>query len=74
MLDHMAEYTTVKAAQYLGVSVGRIYQLIGDGTIKTSRFGKVHVITKEALDAAKARKTKPGPVVKSESTKRGKKR
>ena len=57
-------FTTEEAARYLGVTTGRVRQMIVDGTLKTERFGHVHVISREALEAAKRRKTTPGPAPK----------
>jgi excisionase family DNA binding protein len=54
-------YTTEEAAAELGVSSARVRQLILDGTLKTERFGRAHVITRGALDAARQRQTTPGP-------------
>lgn len=58
-------YTTEEAAEYLGVTVGRVRQMIIDGILETQRFGRAHVIAKEALKAAESRKTKPGPAPKA---------
>lgn len=57
-------YTTVEAAAVLGISAGRVRQMIVDGILKTERFGRAHVITAEALEAARNRNTKPGPATK----------
>jgi excisionase family DNA binding protein len=57
-------YTTEEAADYLGVTVGRVRQMIVDGTLQTERFGHAHVIAREALKAAEHRRTKPGPAPK----------
>ena len=54
-------YTTEEAAEYLGVTVGRVRQMIIDGTLATERFGRAHVISREALRVAERRKTKRGP-------------
>lgn len=59
-------YTTEEASQYLGVTVGRVRQMIIDGLLKTERFGRAHVITKEALKFAANRRTKPGPISTAE--------
>lgn len=70
-------YTTEEAATQLGVTVGRVRQMIVDGLLQTERFGRAHMIGKEALKAAGQRRTKPGPVpkVKAETaSKAGKKR
>ena len=54
-------YTTEEAAAVLGVSSARVRQLILDGVLKTERFGRAHVITREGLEAARQRQTTPGP-------------
>ena len=58
-------YTTEEAATELGVSSARVRQLILDGVLKTERFGRAHVITREALEAARHRQTTPGPAPKA---------
>ncbi len=58
-------YTTEEAAEQLGVTVGRVRQMIVDGVLQTERFGRAHVITKEAIRAAEQRRTKPGPAPKA---------
>jgi excisionase family DNA binding protein len=60
-------YTTQEAAAALGVSSARVRQLILDGTLKTERFGRAHVITREALKAARHRQTTPGPPPKAKT-------
>lgn len=65
-------YTTEEAAELLGVTVGRVRQMIVDGLIKTVRFGRAHMISREALKAAEGRRTTPGPAPKA-SKKGGKK-
>lgn len=57
-------YTTEEAAAALGVSSARVRQLILEGILKTERFGRAHVITAEALEAARNRQTTPGPAPK----------
>jgi excisionase family DNA binding protein len=46
-----APLTVGDAAKRLGVSTMRIYGLIRDGRLKTSRFGVVHMISEEDLKA-----------------------
>ena len=57
-------YTTSEAAAALDVSVGRVRQMILDGTIQAQRFGRALVITSAELEKARRRKTKPGPARK----------
>lgn len=58
-------YTTKEAAEELDVSDARVRQMIIDGSIEADRFGRSHVITQAAIEAAKKRKTAPGPVAKT---------
>ena len=60
-------YTTEEAAAQLGVTVGRVRQMIVDGLLQTQRFGRAHMIGKEALRAAEQRRTKPGPAPKAKA-------
>lgn len=68
-------YTTEEAAALLGVTVGRVRQMIVEEILKTERFGRAHMISREALKAAEQRRTKPGPAPKAqaETPKAGKK-
>jgi excisionase family DNA binding protein len=63
-------FTANEAAAELGVSSARVRQMVVDGSLPVSRFGRALVISAEALEQAKQRKTKPGPVpkVKVEAT------
>lgn len=54
-------YTTEEAAAHLGITVGRVRQMIVDGLLKTERFGRAHMISRGALKVAEQRPTKPGP-------------
>jgi excisionase family DNA binding protein len=54
-------YTTSEAAAKLGVTVGRVRQLVLDGTLQAEKFGRDLVITAEALELARQRKTTRGP-------------
>lgn len=67
------DYTVEEAAAQLGVSASRVRQMIADGTIKAGRFANARVITKDALEVAKGRKTTPGPAPKSQAKKGAKK-
>jgi excisionase family DNA binding protein len=62
-------YTTQEAADALGVSSARVRQLILDGILKTERFGRAHVITREAIETARQRQTTPGPPPKTKPDK-----
>ncbi|HEX8773703.1 MAG TPA: helix-turn-helix domain-containing protein [Pyrinomonadaceae bacterium] len=54
-------FTTEEAAAELGVTSARVRQMIIDGTIEAEKFGRDLLITAEALQVARQRKTKPGP-------------
>ena len=60
-------YTTEEAAEALGISSARVRQLILDGVLKTERFGRAHVITREAIETARHRQTTPGPPPKAKA-------
>ncbi|HYE72614.1 MAG TPA: excisionase family DNA-binding protein [Blastocatellia bacterium] len=47
--------TTKEAAEELGVTIGRVRQLVLDGTIKAERFGRALVISKAEIEKAKKR-------------------
>lgn len=55
-------YTTQEAAEALGITEGRVRQLIAAGVIPAERFGAhAWVITETGLRAARERKTSKGP-------------
>jgi excisionase family DNA binding protein len=58
------DFTTSEAAIELGITAGRVRQMIVDGELKATKHGRDLVITAAALDRAKKRKTAPGPVAK----------
>jgi excisionase family DNA binding protein len=58
-------YTTNEAAAELGISSARVRQMVIDKSLPASRFGRALVITAEAIETAKQRKTSPGPEAKS---------
>ncbi len=54
-------YTTETAARYLGVSPGRVRQLIIENRLKSEKHGRDHLIQEAALQAYLATgKKKPG--------------
>jgi excisionase family DNA binding protein len=65
-------FTTKEAAESLGVSAARVRQMVLDGSLPARKFGRDLVITRGALEAARRRKTSPGPAAKSQSTKTAK--
>jgi excisionase family DNA binding protein len=58
-------FTAPEAAEALGVSSARVRQMVLDGSLPASRFGRALVISAEAVAQAKQRKTKPGPAPKT---------
>jgi excisionase family DNA binding protein len=61
-------FTVKEAAEELGVSPSRVRQLVLDGSLPAGKFGPVLAISADAIEAAKKRKTSPGPVPKHTST------
>lgn len=59
--------TAKQAAEILGVSASRVRQMVLDGTLKADRFGQNLAVDPESVEAAKARKTKPGPSPQGET-------
>jgi len=54
-------YTTETAADFLGVTPGRVRQLITEGRLKSEKFGRDHLIREPELQTyAAAGKRKPG--------------
>jgi excisionase family DNA binding protein len=54
-------YTTAEAAAELGVTPGRVRQMVVDGEMAAQKFGRDLVISAAAIEQAKRRKTTPGP-------------
>ncbi len=57
-------FTSKEAAAKLKVSSARVRQMVLDGTLPAEKFGRDLVITREAIEAAKHRKTSPGPAAR----------
>lgn len=53
--------TTKEAAETLGITAGRVRQLVLDGTLKAEKFGSNLAIHPKSVDAARKRKTQRGP-------------
>jgi excisionase family DNA binding protein len=54
-------YTTRELADELGVTVGRVRQMIVDGLINTEKMGRDHLIPAGEIEKARQRKTTRGP-------------
>lgn len=57
-------YTTNEAAAALGISSARVRQMVIDKSLPASRFGRALVISAEAIETARQRKTSPGPMAR----------
>lgn len=57
--------TTTEAASQLGVTSARIRQLVLSGDIKAQKVGRDVLIPASEIEAAKNRKTKPGPAAQA---------
>ena len=57
-------FTTNEAAAELGVSAARVRQMVISGMLPAEKFGRDLAISREAIEAAKQRKTSPGPAAK----------
>ena len=67
--------TTKQAAERLGVSIGRIHQLINEGRLPAEKLGRDYVIREEDLKLVEGRKVGRPPKAKTEiDSKVGKKR
>jgi excisionase family DNA binding protein len=71
-MSNLDTFTAEEAATKLGVTPSRVRQMVRSGLLDAKRFGKIHVITKAALESAKQRKTKPGPTPKPKDEKHSK--
>jgi excisionase family DNA binding protein len=54
-------YTTNEAAEALGVTAGRVRQMVIDGSIAAEKVGRDLLIPASEVERARSRKTKPGP-------------
>jgi excisionase family DNA binding protein len=67
--------TTKQVAERLGVSIGRIHQLINEGRLPAEKVGRDYVIREEDLKLVESRKVGRPPKAKAETnSKVGKKR
>jgi excisionase family DNA binding protein len=66
--------TTQQAADELGVTAGRIRQMIVDRQLPTKKFGHVHMIKKSDLSLVADRKVGRPPKPKEEAGKGGKRK
>ena len=61
-LPNLTEYATIRqASEILGVSKGRISQLIQGGQLDSLLFLGRRLIPRESIEQAKGRKREPGP-------------
>lgn len=68
--------TTGQAAEVLGVTAGRVRQMIVDGQLPTAKFGHVHMIKRSDLKLVEDRKVGRPPKAqgKKAANKRSKKK
>lgn len=55
-------YTTSEAANALGVTAGRVRQMVISGEIAAEKVGRDLLIPAAEVERARSRKTKPGPI------------
>jgi excisionase family DNA binding protein len=58
--------TTQQAADKLGVTAGRVRQMIADKQLPTTKFGHVHMINEDDLKLVENRKVGRPPKAKAE--------
>jgi excisionase family DNA binding protein len=59
--------TTKQAAERLGVSIGRVHQLINEGRLPAEKLGRDYVIREEDLKLVEGRKVGRPPKAKIET-------
>jgi excisionase family DNA binding protein len=64
----METYTTEEAAKILGITAGRVRQMIIDGKIMAEKRGRDLLIPVSEVEKAKLRKKKPGPKPQKKSS------
>lgn len=52
--------TVKEAAEALGISEGRVRQLIGEGVLDAEKFGGLWVVTEDSVEARKVGNPGPG--------------
>ena len=67
-------FTTNEAAAELNITPARVRQMVLGGTLPAQKFGRDLLITAEALEIARQRKTIPGPEPKKKTARISKKR
>ncbi len=66
--------TTQQAAEKLGVTAGRVRQMVADGVLPATRMGRDNFIRASDLKLVEGRKPGRPPKAKAEISKAGKKR
>ena len=57
----MEYVTSSEAAKILGITTGRIRQLLIKGTLKGKHFGRVWMVYRRSIERYEASNRKPGP-------------
>ncbi len=63
-------FTTKETAELLDVTPGRVRQMVVDGILTPQKFGRDLMFSAKDIEAARKRKTTPGPAKKKVIKKR----